>query len=158
MRTSHSDLSSEMTTDASALRRGSYIPVFNVPEALARVGQRRDALSLHHPALRVEVVAEVEKHDRDFFRDRLEHWRVELATRCLVERPARGLEVSVDRQCRVPGEVVTGIVDLGRVEERVDLGGRRIIKQKEKHFDRTMTLQTVEGLAKWSRYHRDVHA
>src|SRR5256885_8411445 len=109
MTTSRSERSSKLTTGPSALRRGPHIPVFNVPKALARVGQRRNALPLHQATLRVEVVAEVEEHDRDLFRDRLEHRRVELAARGLVKRPARGLEASVDRQGGVPREVVAGI-------------------------------------------------
>src|SRR5713101_9062094 len=105
-----------MTTDASALRLGSHVPVFDVPEALARVGERRDALSLHLRALGVEVVAEVEKNDGDLFRDRLEDRRVEIAAGRLVEGPARGLEVPVDRQGRAPREVVAGVVQLRRMK------------------------------------------
>src|SRR5207247_5246753 len=118
-------LSSKLTTDASVLGLSAYIPVFDVPKTLARVGQRRDALSLHLRALRVEVVAEVQKHDGHLFRDRLEHRRVEVAARPFVEGPARGLEVAVDRQGRESREVVARIGHLGRMEERIWIGNDR---------------------------------
>src|SRR2546429_7628114 len=82
-------LSSKMMTGASALRLCSHVPVFDVPKTLARVGQRSDAQSLHEPALRIEVVAVIQEHDRNLFRDRLEHRRVELTAPRPPPRPTR---------------------------------------------------------------------
>src|SRR5438132_12769257 len=129
-------LSSKMMTGASALRLCSHVPVFDVPKTLARVGQRSDAQSLHEPALRIQVVAEIQEHDRNLFRDRLEHRRVELTARGLVERSARGLEVPIDRQGGEPRKIVAGVVHLGRGEERVRI---RIARHRD------LDKQRVEG-------------
>src|SRR5437899_13001069 len=112
-------LSSKMTTDASALGLRPHVPVLDVPETLSRVGERSDAQPLHQATLRVEVVAEVQEQHRNLLRDGLEHRRVELSAGGLVERSARSLEVSVDRQRGETRKIVAGAGHLGGVEEGV---------------------------------------
>src|SRR5438132_6399159 len=115
-------LSSKLTTDASMLGLRSHEPVFDVPKTLARVGQRRYALSLDLRTLCIQVVGEIQEHDGHLFRDRLEHGCVEVATRGVVKSPAGGLEIPVDRQGREAGEVVARVGHLGRMEERIWIG------------------------------------
>src|SRR2546428_7561224 len=109
-----SPLSSKLATALSPTWRGPHVPVLDVPKTLAGIGEWRDPQTLHLAALRVEVVAEVQVHHRHLVRDRLKYRRVQLTARRLIERAPRGLEVPIDRQRRVAGEVVPGIAHLGR--------------------------------------------
>src|SRR5207253_10822502 len=66
----------------------------------------------------------------------LEHRGIELTPCRFVERTPCGLEVPIDRQRAEPGEVVTRVVHLRRMEERI---GVRVARHGDLHEDRKST-------------------